>query len=58
MCIVRIFKMIVILGKSFSYRFFGIIGRRIDWCKEEDDEFSLRCYLDLEMEYFGRKSDV
>lgn len=58
MCTVRIFKMTVILGKSFSHRLLGTTGRRTDRCKEEDDEFSLRCHSDLEMEHFGRKPDV
>lgn len=33
----------------------GTTDRR---CKEEDDEFSLRCHSYLEMEHVQRKSDV
>lgn len=50
---ITISKMTLIVGRRFSHRLVGIIGGRTDRCTKED-EFSLRCYSDLEKEHFGR----
>lgn len=49
---ITISKMTLIVGRRFSHRLLGIIGGRTDRCTKED-EFSLRCYSDLEKEHLG-----
>lgn len=55
---IRLSKMAVTVGRSFSHGLQGTTeeGQR-EGCKEED-EFSLRCHSDLEVEHLGRKLDM
>jgi len=49
---IRIFRMAVIIDRSFSPSLGGTTGGRTDRrCKEEDDEFSMKGHSDLEMEH-------
>lgn len=50
--------MAVIMDRSFIHSLGGTTEGTTDRCKEEDDEFSLRCHSYLEMEHVQRKSDV